>query len=228
MKEHKKIKTGKMVGLEKSDHVLNSGNKVKKNRFLGFAESFIQYFQMIFILSLVILILAFAYCVYNVYDVNINEMKLIVQQKQQVLAEKENELSELKSAKVNYEGIEESVQKMLMVLPSEKELSSIFVQLDALAYKNNLSLDTVDIAESQELDGENIKSQKPTLKKLALTLSLTGGDYYTLKNFLIDVEKNLRLLDVKALIYEPLAGSYNLTMNTYYWGENIYEESDEE
>jgi len=116
----------------------------------------------------------------------------------------------------------------LQVLPDERDLPSVFVQLEALAYKHNLFLSTVDIAAEQSTGEEKRKKDKVELHKLVINLSLSGGDYFTLKNFLNDVENNLRLLDIRSIVYSPEGNTYNISMNTYYFGEGYAITQEEE
>ena len=53
------------------------------------------------------------------------------------------------------------------------------------------------------------------LREVNIALNLSGGDYVALKNFLVDLENNLRLMDVVSLNYSPEAGSNILNIRTY-------------
>ncbi|MBT5337932.1 type 4a pilus biogenesis protein PilO [Candidatus Falkowbacteria bacterium] len=218
---------GSMVKRKAGPTLISDGVK-KKNGFINFAESFIRLYRLIFLLVVIIVLLAVSYGGYWLYKVNIVEWQGLIEKKQQTLDIKEQELNQLKSIKVSYEDLEDSSKKILQVLPDERDLPSVFVQLEALAYKHNLFLSTVDIAAEQSTGEEKRKKDKVELHKLVINLSLSGGDYFTLKNFLNDVENNLRLLDIRSIVYSPEGNTYNISMNTYYFGEGYAITQEEE
>lgn len=206
---------------------ISSHTRVKKDGIIPFAEQFIKFYRLILIVTIVVLIIVCSGGIWLIYEGTIRKVETKVADNQALLAEKEQSLSKLKSVKVSVENLEESAQKILAVLPAEKDLPNVFVQLEALAFKNNLFLRTVDIASPEEGVTDEGEGKRLKLNKLVITLNVAGGDYFTLKNFLADIEKNLRLLDIKALSYLPQNNSYNLVINTYYFGEQ-YEKSGSE
>ena len=202
-------------------------SKVKKSGLIPVAEQFIKFYRLIFIVMAVLLIIICGAGIFSLYEPTIGSVKKAIADNQAVLAEKEQALNKLKSVKVSFDNIEESAQKILDVLPAEKDLPSLFVQLEALAFKHNLFLKTVDVSTPDKGIEETSESKKQELNKLVITLNISGGDYFTLKNFLADIEKNLRLLDIKSLSYTPQSNAYSLVIHTYYFGEK-YEKAGSE
>ncbi|MBU4332044.1 type 4a pilus biogenesis protein PilO [Patescibacteria group bacterium] len=135
---------------------------------------------------------------------------------------------------------DENKRRLNIFLPSEKETPELFVQLNALARENNLYLDSIEIKEvgdakigtspslpnredeaaagpdQAELDPALLGSDASSLKFLDINLSLSGGHYFDLKNFLQDVERNLRLLDVTSVNFIGEGDSFVVNMGAYY------------
>ncbi len=217
----------KLVQKTKAVPVMIKANNKKKSAFLGFAENFNRLYRLIFLLFFVVLFLALGAGSYYFYKINVEAVESLIKNQQEVLRQRQKELSELKSIKVSYEDLEDSSKRILEILPDQKDLPSIFVQLEALAHSHNLFLGTIDIAGDTAFEDEEQNLNSSKLHKLNINLSLTGGDYFTLKEFLLDVEKNLRLLDIKSIVFTPESNTYNLIINTYYFGE-VYEPETEE
>lgn len=204
-----------------------SDKKIKRGGFVSFAESFIKIYKLLLLLVIAAALCVFVAASFLLYRTDIEDIKSRIVQKQAVLAEKEQELGRAKSIKIDFDNIGESSKKIIDILPLEKDLPGIFVQLEALAIKNNLFLGSLDIAAGENLEEkEGVAARQ--LNKLILTLNVKGGDYFTFKNYLADIENNLRLLDIKSIAYTPDSNVYSLTLNTYYFGEQYEEPEPEE
>ncbi len=188
--------------------------KVNRSSFLVFAERLIHLYYLVAVVVVVLFLAIGSLIMIMVYSGNdISEMLL---KKQESLTAKQAELEKLKAMKTNYEQLEQSSQKILEVLPEDKNLPEIILQLEELARKNNLTMTNINIAEDKQTTANEQKTNKLNVKKVVLTTNLTGGDYFTLKSYLMDVEKNVRLLDIQSLAYSPITNSYDLMLGSYY------------
>lgn len=146
----------------------------------------------------------------------------------------------------------EEVEKLVNVLPQEQELASLLIQLEKLASANGLVMESIDFTEvkskvsitsprftsgSEEIlpkkseTEENLiqEESQPALsttaksyRTLLVNLKLTGS-YNSFKNYLMAVEKNLRLMDVTSFTFSSQAGgetigsfSFDVKINVYY------------
>lgn len=136
------------------------------------------------------------------------------------LAQRKKYLEGLKTLIANYQKINQAdVEKLKQILPEEKDIAGLFIQLQALAEKNNLLLAGVSINDSAEDKGTSSKIGK--IKRLSLSLNLVGGkgkegDYNKIKEFLASLESNLRLFDVDAVFFSPDSPAYSVNIFTYY------------
>jgi Tfp pilus assembly protein PilO len=198
-----------------------AGKAKAKDGKLAMAENFIRFFRIIFALVVIIGLIAVGLCLYQVYESQILNLQTRISEKENVSNLRQAQLDKLKSANIDYDKLEASSQKIVDVLPSQKDLSSVLIQLESIAGKNNIDFTSLNIAESG-----NVEAGGYVVHKVNLTLILTGGDYATFKNYLYDVEKNLRLMDIESIVYTPTTNQYNLTISTYYLTEAEYEEDD--
>ena len=188
--------------------------KAALSGFLAFAEKFINLYYLVTVILVVLLLATGAMLMVVVYSND--DISTMVTQREEVLASKKSELAKLQAMKTDYDNLEKSAQRILEVLPEGKNLPEIIVQLEELAKKNNLTMTNINIAEDKTVIEVNSKANKSDVKKVILTTNLTGGDYFTLKSYLMDIEKNVRLLDIQSLAYSPVSNSYDLMLNTYY------------
>ena len=189
-------------------------SKIVRSGFLSFAEKLIHLYYLVAIIVVVILLAIGSLIMMVVYSGD--DISAMVTKRQESLAGKQVELAKLTAMKTDYEQLEQSSQKILEVLPEDKNLPEIILQLEELAKKNNLTMTNINIAEDKPVAENNQNAKKVTIKKVILTTNLSGGDYFTLKNYLMDIEKNVRLLDIQSLAYSPVNNSYDLMLNTYY------------
>jgi Tfp pilus assembly protein PilO len=184
-----------------------------KDAFISAAEFFIKFFSIEIACLLLILIIAAIWFLAVEYSSNIVEFRGLAAEKQSQLEMKNQEWEALKGIKAEYQNLAAAEKKILDVLPAEKNEAEIFVQLESLANKNNISIESVDIASNAG------KEDKERLRKISVTASAATGDYVALKKFLGALEKNLRLFDVKAINFEPNGKTVNLILNAYYYVE---------
>lgn len=129
---------------------------------------------------------------------------------------RENHIRNLQTLINSYKSISQGdIDKLKKILPFQKDIAGLFVQLDYLAKKNNFVLQAIDIRE-EKADSEKDKKEAPVIKRLDISLNLGGGNYFTLINFLNDVEINLRLFDVKGIYFSKNLDSFVINLSTYY------------
>lgn len=185
-----------------------------RSGFLNFAEKVIHLYYLIAVVLVVVVLALGVLLMITVYSNNDISSQMLT--RQTMLTAKQAELSKLKASKTDYEELEKSAQKFFEALPEEAAIPSLILQLESLAGKNNLTMNNINIAEDKVALESNPTKAKSVVKKLTLTTDLAGGDYFTLKNYLADIEKNVRIMDIKSLVYSPTSHGYALTINCYY------------
>lgn len=148
-------------------------------------------------------------------------------------------LNDLENMKLDYKNFtQEKLNELKLILPREEDFPGLFVQMQELAKDNNFVLNSIDISyigsgEAQDTEGE--EGQDATsdnevqvastideitggrVKELNMAFSVSGGDYDDLKNFLRDMERNIRIFDVYDIRFGSVEqGPYSLNVRTYY------------
>lgn len=133
----------------------------------------------------------------------------------------------LKKQKHEVEGVfaeynkfsQENLKKLEPLLPAEKQVPDLIIQLDGFANQAGLVLSSFDISEKVSKDKKVVATvSQPAVKELAISLNLRGGDYNQVKQFVSLVETNLRLMDITSFGFVP-GGQQGFAVNlrTYFY-----------
>lgn len=162
---------------------------------------------------------------------DIKTLKIRNAQKNDELIRKQMILAKIQSLKEKYEQAEEKIQKIYQVLPLKPDIPGIIVQLETLASENGILLEGI----SYSIPTKPSKTFRPqakdeakekevvVLQKVTFGLQLSGG-YQAFKNFLAELESNLRLMDITDISLSSswqkaeVTGTYayNLSLTLYY------------
>ena len=147
-----------------------------------------------------------------------------------ILAERENYLGELRNMRQTYDDLEIRAWRNLdNILPRESDIYLLFAQMETLARDNGLVLVSININDGSAAASQqtpNSKVEKPAvvnnsvadnIRTINLSLNLEGiNSYENFKLFLDNLENNARILDIKSLSYSPEKSTYTVTLATYY------------
>lgn len=153
-------------------------------------------------------------------------------------------LSDLKNLLADYDRLvndKEEIDRLMKLLPRQKDIPGLFVQFQNLATDNDFFLQSINFDQVQPerqtiatavTPGEENpvnkgeaatgpksslqQSQANQIKKLNVTLDLAGGNYTSLKDFLEDIELNLRVFDINAVHFNLKSKNYSVSLFTYY------------
>lgn len=156
---------------------------------------------------------------YQVFSVQKNND---LPQLQQQLDETKARLNQISKDKVDFSKIKSNteLQKLLQILPTEQQVSNIFIQFDTMAREENFKI--VNFSISEDLSKDNVRDGQalPTnVHRIQIQTSLAGSSYESLKRLIHMLETNLRLMDVNSLSFIPnFNGStlYSFIITTYY------------
>jgi hypothetical protein len=144
------------------------------------------------------------------------------------IVETQNRLVILKRQAKTWEELQQGEQENInLVLPSVNDLPNLIVQLEALAKQTKFNLQGIAISEKGELNkttntrsgsvASTIAKGLPSgVRTLKITITLEGGDYTRLKEFLQATQSAWRLLDVNSLSFAR-DGSYAVELSAYYY-----------
>ena len=131
---------------------------------------------------------------------------LTLQSLKKSLLTKKEYLENLKKLKKSYNNLSmEDREKLEEILNWDKDIPNLFVHFENLVEKRGMTLASINFAEGK---GEG------AIKTLNIDLAVAGGNYQILKDFLDDLEKDIKIIDVDSVIFS--AEGYNLALKTYY------------
>lgn len=158
----------------------------------------------------------------------------------QGLAGLEKTLTEFKSKH------SQNIKDLSQLLPSEAEIPNLMAQLESVVQSSGFSLSNLTITEgsleakktpvkqtaaeqpndtalpASTKSSDNSDEQPETeslIKVVTVGMNIDGGDYFNLKILLDNLEKHLRIIDVKGISFagESTASQIILLLNTYYF-----------
>lgn len=163
-------------------------------------------------------------------------LKKTLSEQTKILGDRQEFLIKLEKLIKDYEDNKEDIEKISYVLPSGKEIPNLIIQFEALGAEGGMAIEQIafssveDQATSKaktvrtetgeggdQQAGESVKDYKT----IAVNLKMSG-DYYAFKNFLLAVEKNIRLMDIEIINFTSLSSedsqlfNFEVTLKTYY------------
>jgi len=126
-----------------------------------------------------------------------------------------------------YSDNKESIDKINFILPRERDLPNLIIQLEALVLEQGLLLEQLELSVAEEGTSgkaEELRTTKTTAMNYHTVDINLGfmGNYSAFKNFLKAVEENMRLMDVDSISFSPESEEnpgifkFNLRLKTYY------------
>ncbi|MBU1136830.1 type 4a pilus biogenesis protein PilO [Patescibacteria group bacterium] len=130
----------------------------------------------------------------------------------EVLLAKQDEL------KKKYLGSKDDIDRILLALPKGEDVSYDLSQIDAIAMKNGLLLESIKFTGIDE-EGE---TNRIGLSTTNVEMNLSGS-YEAFKGFLRDMENSLRVAEVSSIRISSIKGleerslfNFGLNINVYY------------
>lgn len=122
------------------------------------------------------------------------QKKIEVKSKREVLAVLEEKLENLKKLESRKEELKEKNAKVLAALPTNKDVARLFVQFENAATQSGVTVKQV----SESGDAET-NQQSSVVNKLVYQVTSTTGGYSALKTALSKFETALRLLSISEM-----------------------------
>jgi len=178
--------------------------QIKKGKFQTFVVKF--YWLIILLVFLVALGFEYFFLIKPKIEQTLNGGPLDVETRQVILDKQRTYYEELKllekqADEINYVELE----KINYVLDKNVNLPNILRQIETLrvlAKQSNLELGVFDFSFEEGI--------------LIINLSLDGGNYQSVKKYLNEIEKNIRVMDVTGISLKNIGSSFSLTIQTYY------------
>ena len=152
---------------------------------------------------------------------SIKELRGILYSKSNLYEQERGAIAKVQGLIAEYRGSAKLEDQLSLALPGQESVSSIMSQLNAIAQLDGISIQAVSIIYLPIKPSAARLSAARGVGTLRLNLNLFGS-YGAFKLFLSDMEKNVRVMDVKSLKIEQAGKSnqdiftYILDVDTYY------------
>lgn len=191
---------------------------------------YIQQFKFLIVVLAVIIILPGYLFLLRPEMSGYNRDKAVIAGKRSGLEQSVHQLLNYKEVSADYDRISPAeADKVNEILPVGVDKPSLYVNIESIVSDAGLTLENVNITESKspvqlkaktkakDLPDKSTPDQiKGELKIATINFSASGVNYSRLKNLLAIIEKNLRLLDVQSLDYNPADGVVTMSLASYY------------
>jgi len=125
---------------------------------------------------------------------------------------------------------ERQLEKLLIILPNDKELPELFAQIEALAIKQNLIVGNISVNSSSNISSSEKKNQNTEqatknsdlIREIEVSVSILSddGSYDKVKKFLDAMETHIRLIDITSFSFDEKMTSYSIVFKTYFLKSN--------
>ncbi|OGN13601.1 MAG: hypothetical protein A3C71_02155 [Candidatus Yanofskybacteria bacterium RIFCSPHIGHO2_02_FULL_43_15c] len=143
----------------------------------------------------------------------IGEIKVAIESKQTVLDQRTAVLDKVRGLKKNVSTKQSEIEQLGVILPSNKKLQDIVVNVEEASRQSGISL--------RELKTSKVLSQDPGSPYQVIQVELSGSGFYqSVVDLFKSLEKNLRIFDVQEFTIsvdsaEEATGLLNLELKFY-------------
>ncbi len=147
------------------------------------------------------------------------ELNKEVKERQKELSDLEKLIAKTQELSEDYQLMNSEINKFFLALPDKKEIPQLLIQFENLAVNNGLLFEAIQFVSEQEKDlgfgltgsqeNQDLKTKAFNSSSVNLTVS---GSYQAFKGYLSDLEKNIRVMDVKSINFGQ-EGEANESLN---------------
>lgn len=178
---------------------------IKKEDFiLDFGRNF-----MVLLIGLLVFGIVVLLTVYHIYIMRFDK-RIVSLEAEYVAQNRVNE--KLANWESTIVALESEKAKFEQMVPEKKDLAQVLVQLESLAKKYNLVFNSIVNTTSNY----SVLSETQEFQRQSYEVTMSGGDYFKLKQYLVDIESSLRIVAPKALIYSPDVNMFVLSFDIYH------------
>ncbi|KKQ60329.1 MAG: hypothetical protein US81_C0024G0016 [Parcubacteria group bacterium GW2011_GWE2_38_18] len=187
----------------------NKEKKIQQQLMKKLNIFLISYFNLLLaVWILVVLVLGYYMIVLPKYKRSSEEIGATVSSQTRIYEERRQYLDQLEKLNKTYKGIsKEQIKRIDALLPNEPGGEKLLAQFEAITANNGVVLTSINYSLVDDVKG---------LSKVKIVLGISGVDYGSIKNFLSNLENNLRLINVTDLNFTASGGNAKLVLEAYY------------
>lgn len=147
--------------------------------------------KLLILLVIVLLITGWRFGIAPLFE-EINTLQAMLDDQEKMVAQKQTERDKLQAYKEQLSSLTSEREKLKMILPQEPEKEKLLVEIDKLLAKAGVHTSNISISEQRQKD----KEQDINVKQLLIKLNIRDS-YSSLKQFIMLVQRELRLMDIQ-------------------------------
>lgn len=167
---------------------------------------------------LIILAIALFFTFTNPQYKKVKEIKEVANQYNGILDSIDEIQSRRDALLEDYKKIDQKeIDKMFKALPESVDSVHLALDLDKIASQHNIALSSVGVSNGGDPNQVTLNTPGP-YEKVRITLSFVSN-YDDLLKFLTDMEKSLRILDIKSITFNTTdngLNKYEVVLETYW------------
>ena len=112
----------------------------------------------------------------------------------------------------------QDLERIKKMLPDHVDNVKLILEIDRVASQYGMTIKNISVIELGRGRGETLGRSEGPLGTIGLNLAITGS-YRSFLNFVSDLEKSLRIVDIVSLAFSATAGDFNqydLGIQTYW------------
>ena len=145
------------------------------------------------------------YFVIPLYD-QTNQLKVVINERKNLLESRSRMIDHILKLKDDYDLNKGELEKIAMIIPSQKYIPEIISALENMATSNGVGITSLNVSESTK------EESSKKVKGLTISAKLTGS-YESYVNFLASLETSRRLIDVELSRITPSEKTSILTID---------------
>jgi Tfp pilus assembly protein PilO len=177
--------------------------------------------KLLILLVIVLLVTGWRFGIAPLFE-EIDILQASLDDQEKMVAQKEAERDRLQSYKKQLSALTSEKERLKVILPQEPEKEKLLVEMDKLLTKAGVHTSNISISEQRQKS----KEQNANVKQLLIKLNIRDS-YSSLKQFIMLVQRELRLMDIQSIQFssrrqrEEAQGiplyDFQVDINTYYY-----------
>jgi len=205
-----------------------ASSPAQKNKYNNFGIILNDNFNLVIIAIVILLLFASYFLIIKPkFNSTLVAVKTNIDQQELFYQNQRQKLIDLQAAVELYGKIgADNIDKINQILPDEYAKERLFGELEDILSQRGLMLDSLQLSKSGEDNDEPLAPRDAELPvmpsyqnigTIKAEMSLSSIDYVALKNLLPLLEKQLQLIDVEELNFDPAAKTAHLIFYTYFF-----------
>jgi hypothetical protein len=167
------------------------------------------------LVSFAVSTVALLFGVYLLFGVNlakwqtVKETRIRLAERQMVMDQLTDLINKFRERVVSFDNLNNQITLVDTALPSSLSVPELLVSIEAIAFEGQANLDSItftSVQTSQASQAAKDPKKVKTVEPLSMQINISGsGNYKAVKDFVIGLEQELRLVDIRGISFRSAA-----------------------